>query len=351
MEQQSGDQSSENKEQKKPFKFELTYFRPIGRIALIFFAGFSFYLFVSTIMLLFLTKPEKEVRVPGVVGKQFGDVYNSLMRRGLKPEIKYHDVYDIDNGMILDQYPDSGEIVYEGSTLKLIVSRSILYVDVPNLVGIELPFALNKLKNLHSYNRTISLGAGVISYIPSDKTAANIVIDQAPRPGEKITPDRKVNLLISAGKIEADMTMPDVTGQSIDLCIDLLLSKGLSIEEEIVEYGLIERSGIVEAQTPFKGSPVKKGDPVKLRVQYYKLKERPYRAYDRIEYNVDKSDEAGLYEAYVEDYNPKRIAFSRTMKPGQKIDFVFNRRGNARVSIVYNKKVQKVIRVDVENFR
>jgi hypothetical protein len=36
------------------------------------------------------------------------------------------------------------------------------------------------------------------------------------------------------------------------------------------------------------------------------------------------------------------------MNPGQKIDLVFYRSGNARVSIVLNKKVIKVIKIDVE---
>ena len=206
-------------------RFDFTYFRPVGRIALIFFVGLSFYLFVSTITLLLLTKPDREVKVPDVVGKQFVDVCNGLVRKGLKPEVRFQDVYDITSGTILNQYPEGGEIVYEGGALKLLVSRSALYVDVPNLTGIELPFAVNKLRNLHSHNRSVSLAIGATTYIPSDKTAENIVLDQSPKAGEKVTPDRRVNILVSAGKIEGDMLMPDVTGQSIDLCLDLLLSK------------------------------------------------------------------------------------------------------------------------------
>jgi beta-lactam-binding protein with PASTA domain len=81
--------------------------------------GLSFYLFVSTITLLLLTKPDREVKVPDVVGKQFVDVCNGLVRKGLKPEVRFHDVYDITGGTILNQYPEAGEIVYEGGTLKL----------------------------------------------------------------------------------------------------------------------------------------------------------------------------------------------------------------------------------------
>ena len=42
-----------------------------------------------------------------------------------------------------------------------------------------------------------------------------------------MTPDRRVNMLVSAGRTGVDMLMPDITGQSIDLCFDLLLAKGV----------------------------------------------------------------------------------------------------------------------------
>lgn len=332
-------------------KTEFKYFKPVGRIVLIFFIGFSFYLFVSTIILLFLTKPEKEVTVPGVVGKHFSDVHNGLVRIGLKPELKFRDVHDLEEGVILDQYPERGDIVYEGSIFKLVVSRGVHSIDVPSLVGMELPFALNKLKNLHSYNRSVSLAAGMISYIPSEKSAENIVISQSPGAGEKVGPNRRVNLLVSAGKTQGDMNMPNVTNQSIDLCIDLLLSKGLYIDQDIVPGSRRDQSGLVVGQTPLKGVPVKRGDTARLRVLYYKPVEHTYRAYERVEFTVSGDKGAGLYEAYIEDDAARRIAFSREMKAGQKIDFIFHRNGNARISIVKEKRVIKVIRINAENIR
>jgi len=38
------------------------------------------------------------------------------------------------------------------------------------------------------------------------------------------------------------------------------------------------------------------------------------------------------------------------MKPGQKIDFVFHRNGNARVYIVFNKKNIKTLRFNADEF-
>ena len=165
---------------------------PYSRIAFIIFIAISLYLIISAIVVVVLTKPDKEVKIPDVVDKRYSDVHNSLIRKGLKPHLKFYDVHDIDNDIILRQYPEPGEIVTENSTIRLLVSRSNLTIDMPSVVGMELPFALNKLKNLHLYDKTISLRVGVISYNNSEKTADNVVIDQNPKSGQMLKKNLKI---------------------------------------------------------------------------------------------------------------------------------------------------------------
>lgn len=324
------------------------YYKTIGRIALIFFLGFTFFLFISTLILIFLTKPEGEVEVPNVIGKRYIEVNNTLVRRELRPQISFQNVYDIENGVILNQQPDPGSIIPTGSRIHLTVSRNNLFIEVPNIVGLELPFALNKLKNQHVNERSVSLPVGVISYIPSDKSAANIVIDQSPKQGEKITLERKVNILVSAGKVEEKMEMPNVTGQSIDLCFNLIASKGVSITQNIVPVNQKELSGLVAVQNPAAGSKISKGDTVTLTVNYFKMDEHPYLSYEKVNYIIPADEKAGIYEAFVEDNTSKRLCFYSNMNTGQAINFVFHRTGNARVSVMSSKRVIKVFKFDVD---
>jgi len=44
---------------------------PYSRIAFIIFIAISLYLIVSAIIVVVLTKPEKEVKIPDVVGKRY----------------------------------------------------------------------------------------------------------------------------------------------------------------------------------------------------------------------------------------------------------------------------------------
>lgn len=327
---------------------QLTYFKSIGRIAVIFFIGFSLFLLVSTIMLIMLTKPAKEVVVPDVEGKRFIEVYNSLMRKSFRPEIKFRDIADQDDGFIVSQYPKKGKVVPENSSLKILVSRSAYYIEVPNLIGKELPLALNNLKNIHRHEKTISLGTGVISFVPSDTVGDKLVIDQSPRAGEKITPDRKIHLLVSTGKTGVDAAMPDVTGQSIELCYDLLRAKGLTVIEEIVATDDKNRSGLVVTQAPARGSAVQKDGTATVQVSLLKLDKHPYSAYEKIEYVVPQDEKAGFYEAQVDDGHSRRIRFARKSSPGQKISFIFLRQGDAKITILRDKKRIGDITINVD---
>jgi len=329
---------------------QFSYFKPVKRLAVIFFAGFSVYLFISTMMLIFLTKSSAEVKVPDVIGKRFTEVSNGLTRKGFRTELKFVYVYDIEDGVILNQYPESGRIALEDSKITLTVSRSKFFIDVPNLVGSQLPIAVNKLKNMHYQEKSVSISTGVISYIPSEKTAANVVIDQSPKAGAKITPDVKVNLLISSGSAGVDKKMPDVTGQSIDLCYDLLLAKGVVVNQEIVKTDDINKSGLINSQSIPAEALIKDGDTVTVSVNYYNLTEHPYIAYELVEYIIPSDQPQGFYEVYIEDNNSKRVRFSSPSGPGQKIRFLFQRVGNAKIFINRDKKNIRVLSINVNEF-
>jgi len=326
------------------FKFLEGY----GRVALLYFAGFTIFLIISTIMMIILTGPSGKTRVPEVTGKKFVDVYNSIIRKGLKPDISFRDVYDLDNGLILKQSPEGNTLVASNSTIRLEVSRSGYSIEIPNMVGKSLPIAVNALKNLHYHGRSFHVFPGVISYVPSEKTADNIIIAHSPTAGERIKPDQKVNLLVSSGKVKADLKMPDVAGQSIDLCYDLIAAKGVYINEEIVQTWDKAKSGTINSQTPGKLSPLKAGNTVTLRVAWYPLKEHPYRAYEKVVFKIPAGKPAGLYEALIEDDSARRIRFSKPMKAGQTIQFVFLRTGNARIAITADKKAVHSMGVSVE---
>ncbi len=313
------------------------YFKTLGRIAIIFLIGFTVYMLVSMIMLIFLTKSSKEIKVPQLIGKRYVDVHNTLIRNGLRPSLSFKEMYDVEDGLVLQQHPDAGNIISENDKINITVSRSNLILNTPNLIGMDLPKATNKLKNLHIYGKSLSMRTGIISYISSEKYPNNVIISQNPKANEKITPGVKINVLVSSGKVKENNKMPAIVGQSIDLVYDLLIAKGLYVNEKIVKTGDIKKSGIITSQSISKNRRIKKGQTVSVNVLWYDSKDHPYHAYEKINYVIPNQQKSGIFEAIVKDSHSERIRFSKKMRPGQKISFIFHRTGNVKIYITRDK--------------
>ena len=144
--------------------------------------------------------------------------------------------------------------------------------------------------------------------------------------------------------------MPYLIHQSIDLTYDLLLSKGVNIQENIIETANIKMSGKIAGQTPGSGAYLVKNSTAHLRVYWHKMKDHPYIAYEKVDFTVPEDQIAGLYEAFVEDFGPKRIRYSAKKRPGQKIAFVFRRTGNAKITITCDKKPVRIIGFKVDQY-
>jgi hypothetical protein len=142
--------------------------------------------------------------------------------------------------------------------------------------------------------------------------------------------------------------MPDVTGQSIELCYDLLRAMGLVIRQEVVATADPAASGTVSAQTPEKGSIIAKGQACTLRVFLQPLDKNPYGAYEKVAYIIPASAPKGRYEAQVEDRAGRRIRFEGMAGPGGAVTFVFRRAGNAVVTILCDKKPVDTMEIDVD---
>jgi eukaryotic-like serine/threonine-protein kinase len=310
----------------------------------------TLFMIVSTFMIVKLNQPAGKVRVPDVKGKEFDNVYNTLIDRELRPEISFFDALDVDSGIILKQHPAAGSIIPRESRIKLVISRNNQKVEVPDVTGGPLIIATNKLSTLYIGEKKVSLAPGIVSYIPSSEHEENSVIAQSPRAGEKVSPHSKINLLVSAGVLGRDSLMPELSGQHIDLCFDLLLSMGASVRQEIVAAASVEESGRIIKQSLAPGSAVTKGTEVVLTVAFFERENKYYQSYEKISFSAPKDAEEALYEAWVEDEEHKRIRFSRVCKANENITFVFHRTGNARVEIVKDKVKEKIITFDVDSF-
>lgn len=308
---------------------------------------FTLFMMSSTLTLIFLTRPAGRVSVPNVINEKFTSVYGSLKKKDLNPELVFYDTADMIDGIVIGQYPEPNKVVARGTRVKLTVTRNNLRVKVPDLTGMQLAIARNNLSTLTVGSQHAALEPGVITYMPSNDAPENTIIEQSPKAEQFVTKDTPINLLVSSGKIQSEKTVPQVAGQYIDLASGLLASRGISVTHNIIEADA--ENGMIIDQSLSAGSPA---GPMQISIAYREPEKRYYKAYDRASFQTpkDKDERTLPYEVWVSDDSGKRLCLSRDCASGEKVDFVFYRKGNAAIEIVSGGKKIKTIHVKAFKF-
>lgn len=156
-----------------------------GRSVMVVPSGIAVNLEVST--------NSSQVAVPDLTDRNYVDALLLLQNVGLVGEIENATSTSVARDYVISSSPAAGEEISAGSTVYITVSSGpeILYVDVPNLVGISEDAAKAKLE-------AARLSYGGAERIPSEFEAGT-VIGQTPEAFTQIEEHSKITLQISAG--------------------------------------------------------------------------------------------------------------------------------------------------------
>lgn len=141
-------------------------------------------------------------------------------------------------------------------------------VDVPNVVGKQVTVAKHILEDNHL---RVS-----VSEVSNPDVPAGQVISQSPEANEQVKEQRTVHLVVSKGV--GDITMPDITGMTIDQARSRLKNLGLVIGKISAGTDDSKEDGVILMQSPPGDSKVTKGATVDVTVNRVKSKkvELPY---------------------------------------------------------------------------
>lgn len=135
-------------------------------------------------------------------------------------------------------------------------------VDVPNVVGKQVSVAKNILDDKHLRVST--------SEVTNQDVPVGQVISQTPGAGEKVKEQRTIHLVVSKGV--GDITVPDVSGLTVDQARQRLKDVGLVVGKVTQQTIDGKPDGIIVAQSPSGDSKVSKGTTVDLVVNKAKVK-------------------------------------------------------------------------------
>jgi beta-lactam-binding protein with PASTA domain len=209
-----------------------------------------------------LLRSPSQVNVPIVVGQTLDSARAEIERAGLQADVRRRaDVAPRD--IVLDQVPNAGQKVDDGSSVAIFVSNGPGTVKVPDVVGVAEADAKRRV-------RAAGLRPGV-QRESSVKVPVGTVIRTDPSSGRPVDRNSTVTLVVSSGPEQVQV--PDVTGQDEQAAVAALRAKGLSAV--VREKNSTEPQGTVVSQTPVGGQQVDQGSSITIFVSNGKVKEVP----------------------------------------------------------------------------
>jgi beta-lactam-binding protein with PASTA domain/predicted Ser/Thr protein kinase len=130
----------------------------------------------------------KQVGVPLVVGETQSIAETEIRGAGLVPSVAKHQD-NAPSGQVLQQAPDAGQRVDQGSTVTIVVSSGQAKVAVPNVIGKTRSSAVSTLR---SKGFAVSVQEQTVDVAAQDGK----VIDQFPSPSTSATRGSSVNIVV-----------------------------------------------------------------------------------------------------------------------------------------------------------
>ena len=206
-----------------------------------------------------------EVTVPDVTGKQMTLARQILEDKKLRVNVAETYNADVPAGQVVSQNPTAGSKVKEQRLVTIYVSKGGEEIEMPDLTGLSKSDAEAQLKKMG-----LKLGSVYEKYSNEE---AGTVIKQDPKAGTKISRGQTVDITVSKGKQSHKVSVPDVTGVSLDAAKAALQSHGLRVGS-VSKQESRQATGTVISQSPASGE-VEEGssislviaEPVKQQVQ------------------------------------------------------------------------------------
>ena len=223
-------------------------------VAFVIGAAILIYLiFTNSSNLLFSNRADVQViSFVGMTKDEFlATDYNNLLRAEFPEEYSSEPA-----GTIIRQTPKAGRTVKEKQRIVLTVSLGTQYVTIPETKNMVAEDAEQTLKDM---------GLRVTKKPMVDNSVANgAVIYSQPAAGETVEGETTVILYVSRSEVARDVTVPSLTGKTIEDARNDV--KGLTLSIRTIEQASDQPAGTVLSQSPEANTTVRKSSVITLVV-------------------------------------------------------------------------------------
>lgn len=242
------------KNRKNVFKFTFI------ALAFLLFVGLSSYFIFSNAPGIF----KSNVEVPSIIGKLDEDYKKELDKLGLKYELSGYVESDLEKNFVVDTLPKPGKVLKKGDTVKVVLSKGIEKVIVPNLVNKTLDESRIALENSN-------LKLGKVEERFSEIYDVGKIIVQNPNYNSEVHKNEFVDVVVSKGSESRFITVPDFIGLDVVEAENLAALEGIQIKLVPIESSVKSDNNKIFDQSVPKGIEVKVN--IVIELSYYKYVE------------------------------------------------------------------------------
>lgn len=250
-------------------------------------------------------------------------------------------------GTVYEQLPSPNAKVREGRKVKLLVSLGPARAIMPDLRGLSLTEAKNRLRAVGSEYGEGRVRGGLtldmISRTSHLSQPLDHVISHFPPAGQEVIIGDKVQLLVSTGPPKASVVVPNVAGMTQVEAESKLSEVGLVVQRVSKELSSGEPDRVLRI-TPSAGTPLTAGDWVSLAISVSRLPRSSGKPrVILIRYVVPLILESKSFQLALTDREGTRNVYSGTPNPGQILEFAERAIGEAELKIYVDGILSKTI--------
>lgn len=186
------------------------------------------------------------VTVPNVINMTEEQARQVLVDLDFEVDPNFEENANVTPGVVFDQVPKEGEVVGKESTVRITIAtdaKTVLLIDVTDFPEDEATRRLNEIGLSVDYKRE-----------SSDIIPEGTVISMLPTPGQQVTEDTLVTLVISLGPAEVEV--PDVRGKTVPEATHILGLAKLPNPQIVLEASNDVEKGLVIRTDPEAGVAV-----------------------------------------------------------------------------------------------
>lgn len=205
-----------------------------------------------------VSQGSEEIDVPDVTGMTLDEARKAITVAGFsvgETTKEYSDT--VEEGKVMKQTPSGKTKAPQGSKIDLVISQGTDQVEVPDVTGMSLDAARARLEK-----EGLKLSQAGSEY--SNSVAEGCVISQSPNSG-KVPKDTTVSVVVSKGKEDTTVSVPNVVGSSQQYAESAMRDAGLNVNV-ISNYSENTPAGQVMQQSISGGERVEKGTTVTIEV-------------------------------------------------------------------------------------